>query len=119
MSQLKQQEIAGIPQEVLWSFSLYEVKSNEALHSQWKPVKCCMASKDQQRLAKTSKPLQYKSVLCVCGVLFIFFLNVTHPLKSLFSATRHMLSFKIASGKTSWWTTEFLNKPETSTSGCT
>jgi hypothetical protein len=41
--------------------------------------------------------------LTVCGVPFIFFLNITYPLKCLISAKHHMPSHKTASRKISRW----------------
>ena len=54
--------------------------------------------------------------LTVCGAPFVFFLNITHPLKCLFSAKHHMPSHKTASRKASRDTTESLKTPEISTS---
>lgn len=58
--------------------------------------------------------------LTVCGVLFIFFLNIMSPLKCLFSAKQSMPSLtRWLPEKTSWDTTELLKKPEISISGAT
>ena len=73
------------PTEVLWCISLYVVKTSRAL----------------QVLSMQKHPLT------VCGVLFIFFLNITHLLKHLLSAKHHMPSDETASSKTLRDATEF------------
>jgi hypothetical protein len=64
MSQLKCREAAL---KVLWQVSFYKVMTSE------------------RRSAKTSKALQGESMQecppTLCGVILIFFLNITHPLK--------------------------------------
>lgn len=71
------------------------------LSMKWRPV-------------KTRKVLHViamqKSPFPVCGVLFIFFLNIMHLLKILFSAKHHMSAHKTASRKTSNDTTELEKK---------
>jgi hypothetical protein len=54
--------------------------------------------------------------LTVCGVPFMFFLNIMCLLKSLVSAKHHVPSHKGASGKTSPGTIESSEKPESPTS---
>lgn len=62
-------------------------------------------------VVKTSRVLQVISMqehsLTVCGILFIFFLNITHLLKHLRSAKHHMPSDRTASSKTLHDTTDF------------
>lgn len=66
--------------QVLWPVSLYEVKISE----------------DQQRPVKTHKVFHGVAMAMqerpfpVCGVLFIFFLNITCPFKCLFSV-KHLM----------------------------
>ena len=64
------------------------------------------------RVTKSSEVFQG-----LMGVPFIFFLNIMCPLKCLFSAKHYMLSHKTASKKILCDKTEFLRKPEISTSG--
>jgi hypothetical protein len=92
-------ESAGIPREVFWHLFLYEGKTSKAL----------------QGIA------MQECLLTVCGVLFIFFVNITQPLKHPLSKASHALShvrfnkassLKTASRKISCDTTEFPKKPE-------
>ena len=77
---------AGVPREALWHFSLYEVKTSEVLLI----------------VAIGECPLT------VCRISFMLFLNITCPLKCLFSAKHGTPSHKTASRKTSHATTELL-----------
>lgn len=80
VSQWKQQESARISQEGFWCISLQEVsptKTSKAFHGVPTP----------------------EHPLSVYGVIFIF-LNITCPLKCLFSANHYMPSHMIASPKT-------------------
>jgi hypothetical protein len=65
---------------------------------------------DQWGPVKRRKVLQGGNAraFCVCGILFIFLLNIMCPFKCLFSAKHHMSSHKTASRKISGDTTELL-----------
>jgi hypothetical protein len=65
---------------------------------------------DQQRTEKQNV-VWHSNVRAssVCGVLFIFFLTIMHPLKCLFSAIHHMLSYKTTPEKHNWAVKETKN----------